>query len=243
MLNMDLLRRVIRRLSEKKGFLGFIVIWLRYSRSKSLREALEYAWNSHGYDLLHQVDTSHMAVSSEIWSQGINSSDKHFAVDSTPEKVSRCRTAFNEAAKHLTFENTKFIDLGCGKGRVLLLSARHNFKKRIGVELSENVAQICRSNLKSKNVEHEIIVDSMLSVHWEDHISCEDQILIYAYNPTSVEILSKTIAKIIAKVKNGKLLFIYTNPQTKFHIEKSTNFNLLVEFHKLHIYELSNIGG
>lgn len=124
-----------------------------------------------------------------------------------------------------------------------MLSAKHDFKKRVGVELSENIAQICKSNLKAKNVEHEVIVGSMLDVQWENYISCDDQILIYAYNPTSVEILAKTIAKINAKVRNGKIVFIYTNPQTKFHIEKSTKFDLLVEFHKLDIYELSDNNG
>ena len=83
----------------------------------------------------------------------------------------------------------------------------------------------------------------MLDVQWENYISCDDQILIYAYNPTSVKILAKTIAKMNAKVKNGKIVFIYTNPQTKFHIEKNTKFDLLVEFHKLDIYELSNNNG
>ena len=235
---MELLRGIIRQLAEKKGLLGFAINFLRYLRSKSLSEAYEYAWNSHGYDLMHRVDTSNISVDSEIWSQGIDSSVKEFACDSTPERISRCKTAFDEAAKYLRIDNTKLIDLGCGKGRVLLLSARHDFKKRIGVELSENMAQICKSNLKAKNVKHEIIVGSMLDVQWENYISCDDQILIYAYNPTSVEILAKTIAKITSNVRKGKIVFIYSNPQTMFHIEKSTKFNLLIEFHKLHIYEL-----
>jgi len=42
-----------------------------------------------------------------------------------------------------------FVDVGSGKGRVLLLAARHPFRKVIGVELSEQLCRIARQNIRS----------------------------------------------------------------------------------------------
>ena len=42
-----------------------------------------------------------------------------------------------------------FIDLGAGKGRVLLMAARHPFRRVIGVELYEPFCAIARRNLRN----------------------------------------------------------------------------------------------
>jgi SAM-dependent methyltransferase len=40
-----------------------------------------------------------------------------------------------------------FVDLGCGKGRVLLIAAERPFQRIIGVEISADVAAIARANV------------------------------------------------------------------------------------------------
>src|SRR5215218_10190886 len=40
-----------------------------------------------------------------------------------------------------------FVDLGCGKGRVLYMAARRPFKRVIGIEWSERFSRIARVNL------------------------------------------------------------------------------------------------
>jgi SAM-dependent methyltransferase len=39
-----------------------------------------------------------------------------------------------------------FVDIGAGKGRVLLIAARHPFARVVGVELTETLARIARQN-------------------------------------------------------------------------------------------------
>ncbi len=41
----------------------------------------------------------------------------------------------------------RFIDVGCGKGRVLIVAAAYPFKRIRGVEYSPQLAAICRTNL------------------------------------------------------------------------------------------------
>lgn len=42
-----------------------------------------------------------------------------------------------------------FVDLGCGKGRALLLASRHPFLQILGVELDSNLARTARANLRA----------------------------------------------------------------------------------------------
>ena len=117
------MRQFIRELSNQAGLLGFFVTWLRFFKSLGAKKATEYAWNSHGFDIYHRVDTSHVAVESHLWSGGDETiADMEYAVTSTPARISRAESAFAAAEKHLEFEKTKFFDLGCGKGRVLLIA-------------------------------------------------------------------------------------------------------------------------
>ncbi len=42
-----------------------------------------------------------------------------------------------------------FVDVGSGKGRVVLIAARYPFRKVIGVELSEPLCQVARQNIRN----------------------------------------------------------------------------------------------
>ena len=43
---------------------------------------------------------------------------------------------------------TTFVDLGCGKGRVVLAAARRPFRRVVGVEISSELAAIARANIE-----------------------------------------------------------------------------------------------
>jgi predicted RNA methylase len=45
------------------------------------------------------------------------------------------------------YTETTFVDLGSGKGRVLIVAAMYPFKRIIGVEYSPDLATVCRRNL------------------------------------------------------------------------------------------------
>ncbi len=47
------------------------------------------------------------------------------------------------------FSETTFVDLGSGKGRVLFVAARHNFRKIFGVEFSPDLHRAAQANIQS----------------------------------------------------------------------------------------------
>ena len=44
-------------------------------------------------------------------------------------------------------EATTFVDLGCGKGRVVLIAAQQPFRRVLGVEISSELAAVARANV------------------------------------------------------------------------------------------------
>src|SRR5262249_51117181 len=56
---------------------------------------------------------------------------------------------FRQIMNHLNinYADFEFIDLGSGKGRVLLLAAEYEFKKVIGVEFAEELHRIASDNV------------------------------------------------------------------------------------------------
>jgi SAM-dependent methyltransferase len=48
---------------------------------------------------------------------------------------------------HLDFQRFRFVDLGSGKGRALMLASDYPFREIIGVELSPELDRIARSNI------------------------------------------------------------------------------------------------
>ncbi len=49
----------------------------------------------------------------------------------------------------IPFADFTFVDLGSGKGRVLLMASEYSFKKIIGVEFSEELNQTAQKNIRS----------------------------------------------------------------------------------------------
>jgi SAM-dependent methyltransferase len=58
--------------------------------------------------------------------------------------------SFNKAMRRIALrpEGEVFVDVGCGKGKVLAMAARQPFRKVIGVELSPKLADEARANLE-----------------------------------------------------------------------------------------------
>ena len=86
---------------------------------------------------------------------------------------------FQKAANCLPVEarNWLFVDLGCGKGRGLLLAKELGFGKIVGVEFSPSLAKIARRNVtRYKQI-------SVVQGDASKYIFPPEPIVIYMYNP------------------------------------------------------------
>ncbi|HET9086661.1 MAG TPA: class I SAM-dependent methyltransferase, partial [Acidobacteriaceae bacterium] len=93
----------------------------------------------HPFDTLHGVDTSGL-----IWGEDLKSSHPDTYWASGYYAISP--SVFWKAMERLNlpWERFTFIDVGCGKGRALLLAQRYRFHQLVGLEISPELAQIAR---------------------------------------------------------------------------------------------------
>jgi predicted RNA methylase len=124
-----------------------------------------------------------------------------------------------------------FVDIGCGKGRALLLASEFPFKSVVGVELSDILVQSAKENLRRYPAERRRC--AAVEVHCMD-ASLYDipsgPLLLYFFHPFGESVLTKVVQRIVASYEASPrdIRVIYSVPlmdhvwATVKFLEKST---------------------
>lgn len=146
-----------------------------------------------------------------------------------------------------------FIDLGSGKGRVLLVAAQYPFKSLIGVEFSKTLHDIAESNI-SKFVEQKLIKTRPISVNVDaadfDFSKFADKV-VFCNNPFTVTLALPILHNLqFSLCKTGhKGILIYLSPIPPAVKERLDTFHLIARggflshfggFQKYYIYQIDS---
>jgi SAM-dependent methyltransferase len=153
---------------------------------------------------------------------GLSALDSH-RYDATP--ISFFRSLLGKLV--LDYANTVFIDLGCGKGRTLLLASDYPFRAIIGVELSRELCDMAMENVKAYCSRCRKC--SNISVHCQGIEDFEysaygpsDHLLVYLFNPCGEAVLRAGLQKIYRVVaRGGMVTIVYVNPTCRGVLEES----------------------
>jgi hypothetical protein len=111
------------------------------------------------------------------------------------------------------FPNRPILDLGCGAGRALVVSALVGFTDIHGLELDEQLSEQARDNLARFQrrffLRRQV---SIITASVTDYLIEKRAWLIYLYNPFGEIILSKFLEKNASVLLNEDCLFVYVNP-------------------------------
>ena len=168
------------------------IAWVRANRQRDER-----------FDRELGVDTKGPV---ELWSQllvdtqNIQQAGRYEAID--PEILRK-----SLAEIHEDFRNFKFIDLGCGKGRPLLIASRYDFSELIGIDFAVNLAAIARENCARTNILATIICQDAAQFPFPPGNS-----VIFLWNPFGPDVLNRVIDNMLAS-QLGIRYIIYVNPK------------------------------
>jgi len=100
-------------------------------------------------------------------------------------------------ALKIAFREFTFIDLGSGKGRVLLMAADYRFRRIMGIELFSELHRVAQENLNQyqSNSQQCFSVESILGDAREFTFPAEPTVL-YLFNPLPEEGLVQVIANL-----------------------------------------------
>lgn len=192
----ELSMRILRRLGFEGGQLA---AWRKQKREMDVQFDRRFGTDTGGVQSLADEE----GIVGENAKHGL----AHIATD--PAQFSQIMQTLD-----LTFSDLTFVDLGCGKGRALVLAAQYPFKKIIGVDFVPSFAQAARDNIsaaaaKGLRGDIEVVVGDATQF-----ILPSGPVLLYLYNPFDSQIVRKVALHIKASYENERrpLLIVYANP-------------------------------
>lgn len=173
----------------------------------TLRKCLSHLEYDHSstddFDLINGTDTGGIEP---IWKFDICSPNARFGASYQVTQEQDINHALDFL--HEDLQKFTFIDLGCGKGRTLLVASNLGFKQVVGVEFVSELVDIARVNLEKRQIVNAIVLHADAA----DFQFPDSDTVIYLYNPFSEEILRKVVAN-LQKHDSKKLYIIYKVPQ------------------------------
>jgi SAM-dependent methyltransferase len=180
-------------------------------------------WNfQHPYDRAHGVRTSG-AIPGFLLKAG-----DRLAQPTTiyaPAQPSIIRTALRQIPET---QHCHFIDIGCGKGRPLLIATEFGFPTITGVELSPTVARIARRNAVNYSRIHPQA--TRINIIVEDALTYKlpvGNLAIFLYHPFNVRAqMAQLLDNIEASLDatNRSIYIVYYNPVWADVFDSSSNF-------------------
>ena len=173
------------------------------------------------------------------WRQGVETSARAEVAELTDIEARLARHAVHyEATSIEKFERAlrilgervhgfTFIDLGSGKGRVLMLAALRRFRRVIGVEVSAALHEAAQRNTatfasRNRNAAPIECICADASVH---ELPAGD-LLVFLYNPFDAELLALAREQMLAACRTSprRLAVVYINPLHHALFEQDRTF-------------------
>jgi len=204
----------------------------------ALRKApvFRYLYQGYGYESRHPFDRTYGTHTSGFSSrydlprsEQAPNTHPYWGSDYWGSQPSFVRAAITSLPSPQTFT---FVDLGCGKGRALLVASEFPFRHVVGVELSPKLAKIARKNAQIMKGRF----PGRTAIAVKEGDVCAFQIppgnnVVYLYNPFSEETLLRVIAMLEAAIaaEQREVYLVYMYPCFTDCIDASSVFKRFFE--------------
>ena len=220
------LRRA-RHWIANRGWRGFLEELLRRARLRLRGEPIPGRpgpdTGPHPFDLEYGVDTTGLVWGESLISPGCpcpkqtspnTQHSQYWATGYYGVAPSAFRAAMERLA--LDWPRFTFIDIGCGKGRALLLALRYPFHRALGIELSPALAAVAQSNLagfaapwRQAGVPTEVLTADATQVPLPP-----GPLLLFLYHPFAAPVMRRFLDHLLAAAPPSREIYLlYTNPE------------------------------
>jgi SAM-dependent methyltransferase len=179
---MPLYRRILHAI-DNHGLRGLALrAWNRLIHRRGSGPAFNELAEPHPFDRLHATDTSGH-ISGEVLTPSNLYNTAYYAI--SPSTLTHALQLLPEPVTGFDF-----VDLGCGKGRALLVAAQFPFAHIRGVELSAELCDVARVNTAA---------DTRIAVEQADAVTVtypDAPLVVYLYHPFLAPMLRKVLANL-----------------------------------------------
>jgi SAM-dependent methyltransferase len=184
----------------------------------------------HPFDQRHGVDTSGLIGGEELHSGHRNDVFNTAYYGMSPSRFRWIVDYWLADDTHAAIGEYTFIDLGCGKGRALMLASEFAFRKVIGVELHPGLAKIARQNLAIwKSANQGLCPMQVIRQDATEFVFPPGPCLLYLFHPFDMPVVKRLIERIETQfaARPGRLDLIYFNPESGDLFDSHPGFELL----------------
>jgi len=185
--------------------------YLNMLKKRGVRLPYTYFFENHLFDIKRGVDT-HTWLPIENFDKGIANLEHGVLYMCSWTSVIKKATNKMRELSNFAFKDADFIDVGCGKGKVVLvwdeiLEGNINIT---GIDYCGSLISICKNNLNKVSSERNIdIIESDLTK--VDFNNFKKNLVIYMYNPFDEKVLSD----FLYSIRKKNVCLIYNNPVHK----------------------------
>ena len=148
------------------------------------------------FDRRHRLETAEIVKVGDL---DIDDDDKQHSIQYQPTRVRH----FRKLMRALQLPtNQVFVDVGCGKGRMLIAAALYGFERVVGVEISPQLCETARRNLETfrrqshSRTKFELVCANVLQFNLND-----DEGVFYLYWPFDRSVMVEFVEKVRASVE------------------------------------------
>lgn len=207
--------RKLRRSVKRRGVIGtagYITLAgpTRLARQLGFSESSKPPSVASVFDSEHGVDTAGHIPLNQL---GVDSENLHEANHYGPTSPKY----FMEMMQHLTirYEDYAFVDIGCGKGLVLLLASAYPFRRIMGVEFSADLIAVANKNLEAYDNSSQACRDiQCLCMDATQFQFPAEPLVIYFYNSFKGKVLRQFAANVARTIIDHprEVYLVYNNP-------------------------------
>jgi len=196
---------------------------------RCIRKAIHLSgWLAHRvYDARRNTDT---AGCLELDDLSISSGRKQFGMPYEPTSSWPFRKLMDtlQLPKECTF-----VDVGCGKGKVLLLAADYGFQKIVGLEFSHELCEVAEKNVAAYQDRREQAADiEVVECDAADYLIRDDENVFYMFNPFDGNVMAAFLDNVLSAVarRPRRVWLIYHNATCRDVIDGLSAFRQVGEY-------------
>jgi len=171
----------------------------------------------------------------ETYKLKIKGIDTSSAFEYMPSNYVLLEKVFDEVNKHP--HNKTFLDIGCGKGRSLVVAAYFGFEKIMGIEFIPEYYRQLQKQINKIAVRFPAVSFSITCTDAAQYKIPDEVQVIFFYNPFNEKVMRRVVQNIVDSLSRAKrpLFIIYFNPiyKQQFLKEGFKEIYYTTRFHSL----------
>jgi len=191
--------------------MGKIELVLRSIGRRGLFNTMRYLSYEIGFDLKYGTDTNPEFANHFFAAQDVDNYSAPY-VGANPWVVSNCFDGLVRLGVQL--EHMSFLDIGSGKGRVMLMASMAGFKRIVGLELNPELCDITSKNFDANPTLFQREKSMVCNEDATTYVLPADINVVFLFNPFGCDLVRAVTLNLIHsfRASSRPIYIIYVNP-------------------------------